>query len=88
MQAVSRIFKVCESNMNRDDAVKVNDYVEKIIELSNEVLYIGNNCGDDESKKNIQRVLAVVVTELDLEILEPIYKKFPDLRPSEMEEIK
>lgn len=74
--------------MNRDDAVKINDYVEKIIVLANDVLYIGNNCGDEESRKNIQRILAIVVTELDLEILEPIYKQFPDLRPPEMEEIK
>lgn len=88
MLAVSRIFRDCESNMNKDDAVKVNDYIEKIIGLANDVLYIGNNCGDGESRKNIQRVLAVVVTELDLEILEPIYKQFPDLRPHEMEELK
>ena len=74
--------------MNRDDAVKVNDYIEKIIELASDVLDIGNNCGDDESRKNIQHALAVVITELDLEILEPIYKKFPDLRPPEMEELK
>lgn len=74
--------------MNRDDATKVNDYVEKIIELANDILYIGNNSGDEESRKNIQRVLAIVITELDLDILEPIYKQFPDLRPPKVEEIK
>ena len=74
--------------MNKDDATKVNDYVEKIIELANDILYIGNNSGDEESRKNIQRVLAIAITELDLDILEPIYKQFPDLRPPKMEEIK
>lgn len=74
--------------MNRNDAIKVNDYVDKIIALANDVLHIGNHCGDEESRKNIQRSLAIVVTELDLEILEPIYKQFPDLRPPEMEEIR
>lgn len=74
--------------MNRDDATKINDYVEKILALTNDILYIGNNSGDEEMRKNIQRVLAIVILELDLDILEPIYKQFPDLRPPKMEEIK
>ena len=81
------IFNISEFKLNKDDTIKVHDYVEQVIELANNILYIANNSGDEESRKNIQRVLAVAVTELDLGILEPIYKKFPDLRPPEMVEI-
>ena len=73
--------------MNKNDAIKINNYVEEIIELANGILYVANNSDDEESRKNIQRILAIVVTELDLHILESIYKQFPDLRPPEMVEL-
>lgn len=74
--------------MDREDAVKINELIEKMIALANDVLYIANNCGDDESKKMVQRALGIAITELDLEILETIYKQFPDLRPPDMEEVR
>lgn len=70
--------------MNVDDALKINGYIEKIIDLANDVLYVANNSGDDESRRSIQRVLGPMVTALDLDILEPIYKMYPDLRPPGM----
>lgn len=74
--------------MNRECVEKINTYVEKMIELANDILLVANNSDDHQSRKNIQRVLANVVTDLDLDILEPIYKQFPDLRPPQMEEIR
>ena len=74
--------------MNRESVEKINEYVEKMIGLANDILYVANNSGDDKSRKNIQRVLAGIVTDLDLDILEPIYKQFPDLRPPGMEELR
>lgn len=74
--------------MNRESVEKINEYVEQMIELANDILFVANNSGDDESRKNIQRVLASIVTDLDFDILEPIYKQFPDLRPPEMEELR
>ncbi len=74
--------------MNREDAVKINELVEKIISLANEVLYIANNRGDAENREKTQRALAFAITELDLEILEPIYQAFPELRPPGMTEIR
>ena len=74
--------------MDRKCSEKINGYVEKMISLANDILLIGNNSDDYQSRKNIQRVLANVVTDLDLDILEPIYKQFPDLRPPHMEEIR
>ena len=74
--------------MNKEDAVKINELVEKIISLANEVLYIANNQGNEESREKTKRALAFAITELDLEILEPIYQTFPELRPSGMTEIR
>ncbi len=74
--------------MTKEDAVKINELVENIISLANEVLVITNNRGDEESREKTKRALAFAITELDLEILEPIYQTFPELRPPEMVEIK
>lgn len=74
--------------MNRESSEEINGCVEKMIGLANDILHVANNSGNDEDRKNIQRVLAGIVTDLDIDILEPIYKKFPDLRPPEMEELR
>jgi hypothetical protein len=68
--------------MNKQDAEKMNKHLESMIEHANHVLYIANNSGDLEAKLRAQKVLGSVVTDLDFELLEPIYKQFPDLRPS------
>jgi hypothetical protein len=72
------------STMNKDDAIKINDLVENMISLANQVLYIANNQRDEASREKSKRALAFVVTKLDLEILEPIYQAFPELRPPGM----
>lgn len=74
--------------MTKEDAIKINELVDKMVSLANEVLYIANNQGDKESREKTQRALAFAITELDLEILEPIYRAFPELRPPEIAEIK
>jgi len=71
--------------MNKEDAVKINGLVESIVGLSNEILNVVNRLEDDGRRSKIERALAFAVTELDLEILEPIYDTFPELRPPEME---
>ena len=73
--------------MNREIAYSINKSVEDIITIANEILFVINNNQDENSAK-FKHALAVAITEIDLEILEPIYKQFPDLRPSEMVEIK
>ncbi len=74
--------------MTKEDAIKINGLVDKMISLANEVLYIANNQGDKESREKTQRALAFAVTEIDLEILEPIYQAFPELRPPGTAEIR
>ena len=68
--------------MNKQDAEKMNKHLEGMIEHANHVLYIANNSGDEETKQRVQKVLGAVVTDLDFELLEPIYKQFPELRPA------
>jgi phosphoserine phosphatase len=74
--------------MDRENAVKINELIEKMIGIANQVMYITNNAGDEENKKRVQKALGTAITELDLDVLEPIYKQFPDLRPDGLEEIK
>ncbi|ATE59506.1 hypothetical protein CCZ27_05665 [Thauera sinica] len=59
-----------------------------MFERANDVLYIVNNSEDAQFRKKTQQAIGMVVAEMDLELLEPLYKEFPDLRPPEMEEIK
>ncbi len=74
--------------MDRMNAEKIHALVSAMFEQVNEVLFIVNNTADVDVRKKTQRVLGTVIAELDLEILEPIYKQFPDLRPPDMEELE
>ena len=73
--------------MNKENAVKINELVEQMFALANEVLYIANNTYGEESRKKVQRALGMAIAEIDLEVLEPIYKQFPELRPPGMVEV-
>jgi hypothetical protein len=73
--------------MNREIADRINKSVEDIIAIANDITFVLNN-NEDENSGKFKRALAVAITEIDLEILEPIYKQFPDLRPPNMMEIK
>ncbi len=75
--------------MDHQTAEKIHASLSAIFEQMNEVLYIVNNLNDAaDLRKKTQRVLGTAIADIDLEILEPIYKQFPDLRPSDMEEVK
>lgn len=73
--------------MNRADAEKVNALMSELFGRINQILLVVNNSGDVGLRKSTQLALGKVTAELDLEILEPIYKQFPDLRPPELEEV-
>ena len=67
--------------MDRKDAEQMNMHLERMIYHANHVLFTANNCGQPEVSAHVQRVLGSIVANLDLELLEPIYKEFPDLKP-------
>ena len=74
--------------MDRVEAEKIHVVISAMFEHANEVLFVVNNSKDLDLRKKVQRMLGTMVVDLDLEVLEPIYKKFPDLRPPDMEEVE
>ena len=75
--------------MNRATAEKMHALVSAMFEQANELLFVVNNATDAaDVRKKTQRVLGTLIAELDLEVLEPIYKQFPDLRPPDMDAIR
>lgn len=67
--------------MNKTDSYRMNDALEQMIRHANDVLYIANNSGDDVAKERVQKVFATVFADIDLKLMEPLYKEFPELRP-------
>jgi hypothetical protein len=74
--------------MDKDNAIKVTKHLQAMFDQANEALYIANNGCSKDVRETFQKVLGTAVAEIDLELLEPIYKQFPDLRPDGLEEIK
>lgn len=68
--------------MKRQSAEEIcrmgEEILSRIQALSN---YVLENC-EAQQIERIVPALAVCVTELDIEILEPIHRKYPDLSPS------
>jgi hypothetical protein len=56
----------------------VEGIFEKLLTLNN---YVIDNC-EGSQQERIRRALALCITELDLEILEPIYREYPELKPA------
>lgn len=76
--------------MNQENAKKIIYATDEAINKLSVLLEIINSSlsKDDDTRHKYQHALAVAITEIDIEILEPIYKQFPDLRPPEMMEVK
>ena len=74
--------------MDRDTAVSILRHVDAMLEQGNDVLRIVNNACSEDERKRYHQILGAAVANIDLNLLEPIYKQFPDLRPEGMEEIK
>ena len=74
--------------MDRNTAVKVCAIADEIMSQAGQLLDVVNeSCGPDE-RTLLHKPLARVIGEVDLEILEPIYRTYPDLRPGGLEEIR
>jgi hypothetical protein len=80
------IYDVC--TMNRDAALAVLKHIEAMLEQGNGVLHVVNDMCSEEERKRFHEVLGTAVANIDLDLLEPIYKEFPDLRPPHLEAIK
>jgi hypothetical protein len=66
--------------MDRQVAENVNAMINEIFaKMSQFVAYSDLNSGEERQQR--KRAIGSCIAELDLEILEPIYKEFPDLKP-------
>lgn len=74
--------------MDRDVAEKIVQNFDRVFDNINDALYLVNNADAGALRQRFQSVLATVIADIDLELLEPIFKEHPDLRPKDMEEIK
>jgi len=74
--------------MDRETALKVCGLADELLAKAAELLEVVNVSCSQEERASIHAPLATVIGEVDVEILEPIYKQHPDLRPSELEPIR
>ncbi|MFT3664267.1 hypothetical protein [Piscinibacter sp.] len=74
--------------MDRETATSISKLADELLAKAAELLEVVNaSCSKDE-RAMLHVPLATVIGEVDVEILEPIYKQFPDLRPSDLEAIQ
>ena len=69
--------------MDRDVAEKSCGMVEEIVEKLEAFAAFAHENGAGDSAR---QAVGVCIAELDMEILEPIYERFPDLMPDVPEE--
>ena len=74
--------------MDKETASKIIAHLEAMFQQANEALFLVNNSAPQATRERFKSILGSAVAEIDLEILEPIYKMFPELRPAGMEEIR
>lgn len=74
--------------MDKDTAVRILRHFDAMLEQGNHVLHVVNNACPENERKRYHEILGTAIANIDLDLLEPIYKQFPDLRPKGMEEIK
>jgi hypothetical protein len=67
--------------MKREVAESICRMVDGVLEqLQDFNNYVHENCDHIQIEK-IRHAVAICVVELDFQILDPIYKTFPDLKP-------
>ena len=68
--------------MQRPFAEATSEMVTEIIEkLSRLVEFSQTSDEDSASKRRTRRAVGTCMAQLDIEILEPIWKAYPDLKP-------
>lgn len=74
--------------MDKDTALKLSKLADELLEKAAELLDVVNNSCPKEERSGFHAALGTVIGEIDLEILEPIYKQYPEWRPPSLEEVK
>ena len=74
--------------MDRNTAINICKLADELLAKAAELLEAVNSSCSEEERRRIHGPLGTVIGEVDVEILEPIYKQYPDLRPMGLDEIK
>jgi hypothetical protein len=73
--------------MDKTSAKLICDKANSVFDLINDILQDVNNQVEKEERAKFQLALGTVIAELDVGVLEPIYKQYPEFRPEGMESI-
>ncbi len=73
--------------MDRQTATKIAFSVDKVLHEIGLLLDIVNASCEGDVRKRFLKAIGIAIGELDLEVLETIYREFPELRPKGMEKI-
>jgi hypothetical protein len=74
--------------MDRDTALKVTRLADELLAKAAELLEVVNTSCSQEERGLIHAPLATVIGEVDLEVLEPIYQQYPELRPAGLDAVE
>lgn len=74
--------------MDRETALRVSKMADDLLAKAAELLEVVNSSCSQEERTAIHAPLATVIGEVDVEILELIYRQYPDLRPTGLEAIQ
>jgi hypothetical protein len=74
--------------MDKSTAFKMRELADELLAKAAELLNVVNQSCSQEERRGFHAALGTVIGEVDLEILEPIYKQYPEWRPPDLEEIK
>jgi hypothetical protein len=74
--------------MDKDTAIKICKLADELLAKAASLLDVVNDSCLQEEQGRFHAALGTVIGEVDIEILEPLYKQYPELRPSNLEEIK
>ena len=67
---------------NKHAAIKINEKILKISEILNEIILIAEEECQHEEFLNLRNATGKVLGEILFEILNPLYKDHPDIKPS------
>lgn len=67
--------------MNESSAKDIINATEETFSKLSRLLEVVNSSCDADTRKSFQHAIGVALTELDMEILETLYKEFPELTP-------
>ncbi len=69
------------SAMNHDYATAMNDHMAKVIAQLSRAVTLAQIKADPEDWPGIKRSLGMLISSIEMDILWPIYRKFPELDP-------